>query len=392
MRVLVVTNLFPNALEPNRGLFNLQPLEELRKEPGVSIRIVAPVPWSPGAAPGRWRRYAALPAEEDVRGFRVYHPRYVVIPGILRDLHGLSYYMGIQRRVERLRDEFPFDVILATWAYPDAVGAMLVSRRLGVPCLVKVHGTDVNEHTRHRVRRRMITWALRRAPGVIAVSEPLRQTLVRCGVPADSITVLENGVNATAFEPMPRGTCRRQLSLDPADKIVLYVGNLKPAKGTRDLLEAFSRLEVGGRVRLFYVGDGPDSAFLEQQIRRRGLAREVVVAGARPHDEIPVWLNASDLLCLPSHSEGCPNVVLEAMACGTPVVATRVGQIPGLLDPSRGVLVRPGDIASLSEGLRRGLALPAPPLQDADNAPWASWRDNARAVHRLLDAAVAARG
>ena len=274
MRLLVITNLFPNSLEPNRGLFNLQQLEALRNEPDVSIRVVSPLPWSPRLGlKERWRRYAELPGEEEIRGFKVYHPRYVVIPKVLRSLYGVSFYLGIKGCVARLRREFPFDVILATWAYPDAFGSVLLGRRIGVPCLVKVHGTDINHHTRHLLRRMMITWALRRAPGVIAVSDKLKQTMVRCGIPERSITVLTNGVNGTSFAPMPRAECRERLGLDPTQKIILYVGYLKVGKGVLDLLEAFNRLDGREGVRLVYVGDGPDRAVLEELIRRRGLGR-----------------------------------------------------------------------------------------------------------------------
>jgi glycosyltransferase involved in cell wall biosynthesis len=391
VRILVITNLFPNSLEPNRGLFNLQQLEALREEPDVSIRVVSPTPWSPGVSLGeRWRRYSELPAEEEIHGFKVYHPRYVVIPKVLRSLYGVLFYLGIKGCVDRLRREFPFDVILATWAYPDAFGSVLLSRRIGVPCLVKVHGTDINHHTRHLLRRMMITWALRRAPSVIAVSDKLKRIMVRCGIPEDSITVLQNGVDAATFVPMPRDECRRTLSLDPSQKIILYVGYLKESKGILDLLEAFDRLDRREKLKLVYVGDGPDSTLLDVQLRRRGLSRSVDLVGARPHEEIPVWMNACDLLCLPSHNEGCPNVVLEALACGTPIVATRVGEIPNLVRKDQGFLVQPKDIESLSDGLRRGLRLSSPLRSDTDAL--ISWQDNAATMHKLLNTAVHSHG
>ncbi len=389
MRVLIITNLFPNRVEPGRGVFNQQQFAELAKR--CDLAVVAPVPWFPRAAwlrrlAPRWARSVQVPDAETIAGIPVHHPRYVVIPKIARALYGWLFFLGVRRTVQRLHQQAPCDVILATWAYPDVFGAALLARRLRRPLIAKVHGSDIHLAARGPVRRRMIAWALRQADAVVAVSEPLRDAMVRFGVEPARIVIIPNGVDRERFRSRSRRDARAALGLAPEGRRIVFVGNLAPVKGPDVLLAAMRRLP--GDVRLSFVGDGPMQEYLQALAQSDGLNGRVEFAGRRPHPEIPLWLCASDVVCLPSRSEGCPNALLEALACGRPVVATAVGAVPTLLRSGEcGLVVPPDRPAALAEALARSLEETWSPEQIRRAVLANGWEASAGRLAELLTAA-----
>lgn len=389
MRALIVTNLFPNRVEPGRGVFNQQQFAELAKR--CDLTVVAPVPWFPRAAwlrrlAPRWSRCAQAPDAETIGGISVHHPRYVVIPNAARALYGWLFFLGIRCTVQRLHQEKPCDVILATWAYPDVFGAALLARRLRRPLVAKVHGSDIHLFARGPIRRRMIAWALGRCSAVVAVSESLREALVGLGVNPARIVVIPNGVDRERFRSKDRREARQALGLPPEGRRIVFVGNLVPVKGPDVLLEAMRRLP--GDVCLSFVGDGALREELARMAQAEGLNGRVQFAGRRPHAEIPLWLCAADVVCLPSRSEGCPNALLEALACGRPVVATAVGAIPELLRTGEcGIVVPPQQPAALAEALASSLEETWSPEQIRRAVMANGWEESAGRVAELLRAA-----
>ena len=389
MRVLIVTNLFPNGVEPLRGLFNKQQIAELAK--AHEVTVIAPVPWFPrrlasAARLGRWARAASVPERETIDGIVVHHPRHLVTPKIGRLCYGWWYFLGIRRTAEALHRAQPFDVILATWAYPDVFGAALLARRLGRPLVAKVHGSDIHVAARGALRRRLIAWGLRQARAVVAVSEPLKEAMVGLGVDPARIILIPNGVDRERFRSKGRREARAALGLPPGGRRVIFVGNLEPVKGPDVLLAALRRLPDD--VRVSFVGDGTMRERLRAAADAAGLDGRVQFAGRRPHAEIPLWLCAADVVCMPSRSEGCPNALLEALACGRPVVASRVGGIPALLrDPSLGVLVPAGDPAALAAALRSSLEDAWSPEQIRRAVADRGWTQSAERLAEVLAAA-----
>ncbi len=249
--------------------------------------------------------------------------------------------------------------MLATWAYPDGCAAVLAARAAGKPCVVKVHGSDVNVVLQTRAARAVAARVLPLADAVIAVSKPLADELVSLGVPRERVHLVMNGVDAALFHPRDRAAARRELGIAEDERVVLFVGRLEPQKGIHDLLEAFEQLRAHvPRATLALVGHGISTEEVRARVERwsPGGAR---MLGALPPGEVAAWLGACDVMTLPSWAEGTPNVVLEALASGRPVVATRVGGIPDVLrDPCSGVVVPPRDAdalaAALQDALERG--------------------------------------
>jgi glycosyltransferase involved in cell wall biosynthesis len=262
-------------------------------------------------------------------------------------------YYSLRSCVAQVRRDFPFDVILAVWAYPDAFAAAKLAREYNCPLVINVLGSDVNELTKNPRLCRQIVQSMQTAYCTIAVSVALRDRLLDLGIPPNRTVVQHNGVDGERFTLCDRRTARAQLGLPLDVPTICYIGRLGQEKGVDILLRAMHDLKTSGRgdIELNLVGWGECEAALRLQVSRMQLENQVHFRGPRPHHEVPQWISAGDLLCLPSRREGCPNVILEALASGRPVVAARVGGVPELIDAHNGVLVPPEDPTALAAGL-----------------------------------------
>ena len=384
MRVLAITKIFPNAAEPLSAPFNRQQFAALAKR--CELDVMATIPWFPGAGLlGRWSsagKLAAVPRREDIAGIHVSHPRTLFVPRLAHGTWGPLYAASIAPAVRRYRGKV--DLVLGSWAYPDGFAAVVAARMLGVPCVVKLHGSDINVMAKLALPRRLTAWSLAAAARVVAVSRALADEVEALGVPRARIAVVMNGVDAELFHPRDRVAARRELGL-PAGPLALYVGNLKAEKGVLDLARAWDAVarELPD-ARLALVGGGPARAALEAQLPARA-----TLFGPQPLAVIPTWLAACDLLVLPSHAEGTPNVVLEALACGRRVVASSVGGIPDLItSPTLGALVPARDPGALAAALTQALRTPYTPTEVAALGARNGWDASAAALHAVLVAAV----
>lgn len=285
--------------------------------------MIAPVPWFPSAHPvfGKYARFAAAPARETRRGVDIRHPRYVIPPKI-----GMTYAASALARIferearDLIGEGYDFDLIDAHYLYPDGVAAARAAKALGKPFIVTARGSDVTLLATYPRQREMILDAIRKADGVIAVAASLKEELVRIGAPAEKIRVLRNGVNLEKFRPLDRDAIRERLALKGA--VIASVGSLIQRKGHDLAIEAIAQMPD---TTLLIVGAGPERARLQSLARRLGVMERVKFLGEMAHDRLPEIYNAADALILASTREGWPNVLLEAMACGTRAVASEAG-------------------------------------------------------------------
>lgn len=337
VRTLLFSTLYPSAARPLHGVFVETRLRELLSRGGVETRVVAPVPWfwSTAERYGRYACVAATPHQEIHNGIEVHHPRYLRVPRVGMSSAPFMLALGARSTLARIqRDGFDFDVIDAHYYYPDGVAAAMLALWFGKPLVVTARGTDVNLIPEYRVPRLLIQWATRRAQASVGVSAALVERLRGLGAEACRLHVIRNGVDLDRFQILPTLPMRAKLGLE-GSPLLLTVGNLHEHKGQRLVVQALARLrQRHPGARLVIVGDGPDRAALRALSVSSGVGDAVQLVGTVPNAEMAAWYSAADVLVLASSREGWPNVLLESMACGTPVVATAVGGVPEIVQQS----------------------------------------------------------
>lgn len=392
LKILTFSTLYPNACEPRHGIFVEQRLRKLVETGKVIVHVVAPVPWFPFATSrfGRYGAAASVPREEERHGIPVLHPRFPSIP-----LVGMSLKPKILAAAMRpvLRDivarGYDFDLIDAHYFYPDGVAAAWLGRELGKPVMVTCRGNDVMLFPRYPGPRRMILDAARRVAAIATVSLDLKRCLCAIGVDPDQVTVLRNGVDADFFRPVDRDVVRRELGIKRAT--LLSVGHLVERKGHHLAIEALKTLP---EFDLVVIGErGTESGGMVNELHRQAeapeLAGRVRFIGNLPQEQLRDWYGAADALVLATNLEGMPNVMLESLACGTPVVATRVGGIPEIMTtPEAGVLMEERTAAGVAAAVNQ-LFDHYPRREDTRRfAETLSWDETTRGQLALFDRAL----
>jgi teichuronic acid biosynthesis glycosyltransferase TuaC len=360
MKVLVLSHMYPYALEPTFGLFVHDQVKELARR--CEVIVVSPTPLSPPIVrrlKARWARYASKPSQTRLEGVEVHYPRYINVPGERGfPLSAFFYGWAIKGLVVRLKNTFDFDLIHAHAICADGFAAAQIGRQVGTPVVCTVHGADVNVYPhRTRLTRLVTRKAIRSVDVIITVSAALKEETLALETPKREIRVISNGVDLREFALVDRRQARAELGLPQDEKILVYASRLDKAKGLSYLLLAFKTVtERRGDSLLVLVGDGPYKHHLEQEIAELGLQGYVLLPGLRPHAEVARWISAGDLVVQPSLNEGSPLPVYEALACGRPMIASRVGGIPELIiSDDYGLLGPPADPEALAEALLRGL-------------------------------------
>ena len=391
MRILTFSSLYPNRAMPNFGIFVENRLRHLVGSGAVDVRVVAPVPWSPGRR--RWLgnegHWAEVPAREVRHGLEVLHPRYARLPRYGLATQALLMAAGTLGTLRALqRDGFDFDLIDAHFYYPTGVAALLLGHWLDRPVVITARGSDLNHYPqRYPLVRRMIAAAARRAAASIAVSTPLAETLCALGAPSARVHMLRNGVDLDRFRPLDRLQARQRLGLE--GPLLASVGHLIERKGHHLAIEALTRLPG---YRLVVAGEGPERRSLGALAAGLGVEERVRFLGEVPHADLATVYSAADLLVLASSREGWANVLLEAMACGTPVVAAKVEGVPELVTKAAaGRVLRGRSAEALAEAVHAVLA--DPPAREAvrRHAEGFSWDATTAGQLAVFRAALAGR-
>jgi len=389
IRTLLFSTLYPSSVRPVHGIFVETRLRELLRTGAVETKVVAPVPWFPSANPrfGEYARIAATPRRETRNGIDVLHPRYPLIPKVGMTVAPLLLAAASIGPLRSLQAEgFDFDVIDAHYYYPDGVAAAWLAQRFRKPLAITARGTDLNLIPDHALPRRMIQWAARQADASIGVCRALTDVLRSWGVDERKLHVMRNGVDLQRFHPEPPPQARDRLGLTGAP-LLLSVGHLIERKGHHLAVQAMPAvLKRFARARLLIVGEGEERGRLFALIQQLGLQDSVRLIGAVPNEQMAGWYSAADALILASSREGWANVLLEAMACGTPVVATRIWGTPEVVAVDEvGLLVDQRDAPSLVTALVQLLEQPRDRAEVRRYAEGFSWHATSQAQRDLFD-------
>lgn len=385
LRVLTLSTLYPNAHQPGFGGFVERQTLRLAARADVDLRVVAPLglpPFPLGRTPLR-----ALPEDETWNGVRTLRPRFTAIPHVGWRFNPGAVERAALRAIAALRrDGFVPDVIDAEFFFPDGVAAARIGARLGIPVSIKARGSDIHLWGgRARARRQMLA-AADAAGGMLAVSAALKADMVTLGMPADRIRVHYTGVDLDRFCPQDRRAAKARFGV--SGPLVVSIGNLVRLKGHEIVAQAVGKVKG---VTLIIAGAGPDEAWIRQQAARAEDPQRIRFVGAVPHDEVPTLLAAADIMALASEREGLANAWVEALACGTPVVAPDIGSIREVVDrPAAGRIVAERSAGAFAGAISRLLAAEPDPAGARAAAERFGWARNTETLHEHL-AAIATR-
>lgn len=361
MRIVCIATMFPNPRMPVHAQFVKQRLDALSRK--ADLVVISPIPWFPGER--YFRRYAnrsRIPPHTCDNAYPTYFPRFLSIPAILKPLDGVFLAFAVWRFIASHELGDKIDLLDCHLAFPEGFAGALLSRVLGKPYVVTLRGHDINDLHRFPVRGRQVRFALRRCARYFGVARALVDGAIRLGAPAEKGYASTNGVDTARFRPTAKDEARRTLGLEGGKRYLLSVSHLVPRKGVDILLRALALLRAAGQTELclIVVGKGGEEGDCEAGLRalagELGIAGQVVWVGAVANSDVHLWYSAADVFCLASEKEGWPNVILEAMACSTPVVAHRTWGVPEIITgPDLGILVETRAPEAFSEAI--GLAL-----------------------------------
>ena len=386
MRILTFTSLYPNKIEPRHGIFVKNRMTYFDQIEGSSRKVIAPVQYFPMLCllPGnRFHRYNQIPKEETIDDATVYHPRYFTIPGtdivdaatamasaankILPKIYPSKIYPS-----KIYSGKETCDLIDGHYLYPDGVAAYQIAQKYNKPLILTARGSDVNFWMEQPAQKEKIMPALNYASHVICVSNALKNSLIKHGVANNKITVIMNGVDKSLFNAG---------QLPSAGEYLLTVGNLVPLKGHEYILNSLSKLP---EEKLIIIGSGALEKRLKKLASQLNITRRVTFLPNISHNELPAFYAKAKCTILMSSMEGMPNVVLESLACGTPVIATNVGGIAEVVTKNNGILITERSAEALVDALKIALQHPWNRAQISSDMSYLDWHETARKLHRCF--------
>ncbi|RJQ23914.1 glycosyltransferase family 4 protein [Candidatus Parcubacteria bacterium] len=386
--VVIVTNLFPNPQEKTKGQFIFQLVEHLKEK--TIITVISPIPFFPKINFFKnipLYKFSQIPSIEKQKGYDVHFCRHLVFPK-LGFLTPFFLFFPLLLKVLKIQKDSPISILNAHWIFPDGVACSFIGKFLQIPTILSARGCDVNLYPKLFGRYSQIKKALLRSSAVTAVCDDLKNQIITLGIPEEKIETIPNGINLNNFRPLDKKHCRKQLNAEKSGNILLFIGSLDEVKATHYLIRAFFHIsKQEAKCKLWIVGEGPLKKKLQDLAEELGIDDKVTFFHPQPHHLIPVFMGACDVFCLPSIREGRPNVIIEALASGRPVIATNIGGIPELIQHGyNGYLFEAGDVDALVQFILKALQQVWSSEKIRGSVEHLKWSESAQAYLKLYQA------
>lgn len=359
LKVLVISDLYPDNVNPVKGVFVHNQLNQLA-DCGVNIIVISPVPWSPyilSLVRKSWGKYSKVDKTSDMGRIQVEYPRYLRPPGLwFYPYSGITCYLGIRKTIERIYQRFPFDVLYTNALIPSGYSGCLLARKLDVPSVCYVGESDLSHSNLSKSFSERMGYVILNSTRLVSVSKCEKDRIIEIANPKRPIEVIYRGTDIEVFKCLNINfELKRRLSLPDDSLVITFVGWLIKRKGVSDLLKAFSTIASRfPEAYLMVVGEGPERSNLDALSKNIGVEKRVIFTGLVKNEDMKSYYSITDVMAFPSYAEGLPNAVVEAVACGKPVVATNVGGIPEVIIPGvNGFLTAVGDVEMLSSNIIR---------------------------------------
>lgn len=353
LRVLVISHMYPNPVNPHAGIFVHNQCKALRAV-DVDIEVISPIPSFPFYP--KWRSYRLLPSYTEYEGIPVtYLPTKMYPAGLFFSTYGENYAKALAPAIKKVQERFRFDLVHCHTLFPDGNAGVRLKKQLGTPVITTAHGSDVLLYPQRGEKiYEQTLYAIQQSDAVLSVSEKLAKEVRRMETHA-RVETIYNGYFPDLFSPGDAMVARKKLGLPENQKNLLFIGNLYPVKGLFYLLEAFAHCaKKSDKVHLHLVGEGHLRSQLEAKVAEWQLQSRVTFHGRQPYEKIPTWIRSADVMVLSSLSEGMPSILLESMGCGVPMIATDVGGISEILQHEKtGLLVPAKDTQALAAACER---------------------------------------
>jgi len=390
-KILAISYLFPNYNQPNHGIFVLNRLKAMSKY--ADITVINPLPTSfLHRKLERFSHITKVPKTEVIGGLQVYHPRFFSIPGHLKTVEVFSYKNAVKSVLDEIG--YDFDLMDLHWTFPDLPCGNWLSKKINKPFNVTLRGMEAFHRQDSGLRKHIVAHYLKKTNHVISLSEEMAKKADELANTGDKTTVIRNGVDTEQFYYLDQNECREKLALSLEEKIIVGVGALIHRKGFDLVIKGLEKVIAtqGLEDTKFYIlgAQGPEGDYrkeLKKFIKERDIEKHVVFVGAVPNSELITWYNAADVFCLSSRGEGSPNVLTEALACGTPAVATNVGSVPEIMasEDDLGFCVPNEDMNAITQKLIDLLKIGHDRKKQARFFSKYTWDWCAKKVLRLLD-------
>lgn len=328
--ILVLSSLFPNNAAPSNGLFIRERMFRVAKH--TNMTVISPIPWFPGQQLLRIfkKNYRPQPDKIEIQqGITVYFPRFFSFPGVLRNLDAFMMYLCCLPLVRKLKKENSIEIIDSHFTYPDGLAATWLARKAGLKSTITLRGTEI-PHSKTLGKRKQLMKAWIQADRLFCVSNSLCQHAIAMGINAEKFTFIGNGIDTEKFKPIAKTDAKKRLNIDTHTKVLITVGGLVERKGFHRVIACLPQLlKVYPKLLYLIIGGVSAEGNYKQQIcelaEKLAVTDNIRFLGSLKPEDLSLPLSAADVFVLSSSNEGWANVILEAMACGTPVIATDVG-------------------------------------------------------------------